>query len=93
MTVTVLITGAKVAVTDVLPFMVRVQVPVPAQPPPLQPLKVEPWRNGVAVKVTVVPEVKFLTQSVPGAALLQLTPPEELRTSPPPTPARRMERE
>ena len=34
-----------------------VQVPVPVQPPPLQPVNVEP-AAGVAVKVTAVPLAK-----------------------------------
>jgi len=36
----------------------REQVPVPLQPPPLQPVKVEP-EDGVAVRVILVPEVMF----------------------------------
>ena len=46
----------KVAVTEVLALMVPVQVPVPEQPPPLQPAKTEPLA-GVAVSVTTVPLV------------------------------------
>src|SRR5206468_7160643 len=45
---------ANVAVTEVAAFSVTIQVPVPEQPPPLQPEKVEP-AVGVAVKVTAVP--------------------------------------
>src|SRR5437667_9729918 len=48
---------AKVAVTVVAALRVTVHVPVPEQPPPLQPLKVEP-AAGVAVSVTAVPLVK-----------------------------------
>jgi len=44
----------KVAVTDVAAFIVTEQVPVPEQPPPLQPAKVEP-PAGAAVSVTDVP--------------------------------------
>ena len=44
----------KVAVTAVVADMVTVQEPVPSQPPPLQPLKLEP-AAGVAVMVTAVP--------------------------------------
>ncbi|HEV8098072.1 MAG TPA: hypothetical protein VGP56_02930 [Gaiellaceae bacterium] len=45
-------TAPKVAVTDCSAFMVTVQVPVPVQPPPDQPAKLEP-EAGEAVKVTV----------------------------------------
>ena len=45
---------SKVAMTVVVAFKVTVQGPVPVQPPPLQPLNVEPVA-GVAVSVTVVP--------------------------------------
>jgi len=44
----------KVAVTAVLAFSVTVHVPVPLQPPPLQPAKTDPL-TGAAVSVTVVP--------------------------------------
>ena len=40
--------------TEVAAFNVTMQVPVPEQPPPLQPVKVEP-AVGVAVKVTALP--------------------------------------
>src|SRR5215831_10095425 len=43
-----------VAVTVVVALGVTVQAPVPVQPPPLQPAKVEPVA-GVAVNVTAVP--------------------------------------
>ena len=40
--------------TEVAALSVTVQEPVPEQPPPLQPLKVEP-ALGVVVSVTAVP--------------------------------------
>jgi len=43
---------------------VTAHVPVPVQPPPLQPLKVEPVA-GVAVNVTAVPLAKAAEQVVP----------------------------
>ena len=44
---------SNVAMTVVVAFKVTVQGPVPVQPPPLQPLNVEPVA-GVAVSVTAV---------------------------------------
>jgi hypothetical protein len=46
----------KVAVTVIAEFIVTVQGPVPVQPPPLQPVKVDPLA-GLAVRVTAVPLV------------------------------------
>lgn len=68
------------AVTVVVAFMVTVQVPVPLQPPPLQPAKTEP-PPGVAVKVTEVPELKDFEQVLP-----QSTPEGLLVTVPLPVP-------
>jgi len=45
---------SKAAVTEVAALIVTEQVPVPEQPPPLQPAKVEP-PAGAAVSVTDVP--------------------------------------
>src|SRR5439155_21570304 len=55
---------AKVAVTGVAALSVTVQVPVLEQPPPLQPVKVEP-AAGAAVSVTAVPLVKVAAQMAP----------------------------
>ena len=49
--------SVNVAVTEVAAFIVTAHVPVPAQPPPLQPENVDP-PAGVAVRVTTVPVVK-----------------------------------
>jgi hypothetical protein len=46
--------SVKVAVTVVAALAVTTQVPVPLQPPPDQPSKVEPVA-GAAVSVTTVP--------------------------------------
>jgi hypothetical protein len=73
--------GLKVAVTDVAAVTVTGQVPMPVQPPPLQPVKVEP-AFGVAVSVTTVPIVTVVEQVVP-----QLMPAGELVTVPVPVPA------
>jgi len=67
-----------VAVTDVAAFSVTAQVPVPVQPPPLQPVNVEP-AAGAAVKVTMVPDVKDVVQVAP-----QEIPAGELVTVPAP---------
>jgi len=53
-TVSVTPGSVKVAVTVVAAFNVTLQAPVPEQPPPLQPVKVEA-PAGDAVSVTVVP--------------------------------------
>ena len=60
---------------------VTVQVPVPEQPPPAQPEKVEP-AAGAAVSVTAVPLVKLAAQVAP-----QVIPAGELVTVPLPVPA------
>ena len=70
-----------VAVTVVSAVRVTTQVPVPEQPPPLQPVKVEP-AAGVAVSVTVVPLAKVEEQVAP-----QVMPAGELETEPVPVPA------
>src|SRR5207247_46702 len=63
------VTRVKGAVTVVVAFKVTEQVPVPKQPPPLQPVKVEPVA-GVAVSVTKVPlsneAEQVAPQSIPG---------------------------
>src|SRR5262245_65859179 len=79
--VKLLVAGVKVAVTDVAPITVTTHVPVPVQPPPLQPVKVDP-ATGAAVRVTMVPDVNETEQVVP-----QLMPAGELVTEPPPVPA------
>src|SRR5437773_2486977 len=80
-TVSVKICRVKVAVTVVAALRVTVQAPGPEQPPPLQPLKVEP-AAGAAVSVTAVPLVKLAVQVAP-----QVTPAGALVTAPPPAPA------
>jgi hypothetical protein len=72
----------KVAVTVVSPVNWRVQLPVPEQPPPIQPAKVEPTA-GTAVRSTGMVESKAATQVVP-----QLIPEGVLVTVPLPVPAR-----
>src|SRR5438552_11066458 len=52
------------AVTEVAAFIVTLQVPVPVQPPPLQPVQVAP-AAGVAVRLTAVPVVKAVEQVAP----------------------------
>jgi len=73
--------SVNVAVTDCAAFTVMVQVPVPVQPPPLQPENVEP-AVGVAVNVTAVPVVKDVEHVVP-----QEIPVGVLVTVPVPVPA------
>jgi hypothetical protein len=54
----------KLAVTGWAALIVTVHVPVPVQPPPLQPVNVEP-AAGVAVKVTAAPVVNDAEHVVP----------------------------
>ncbi len=60
---------------------VTVQVPVPEQPPPLQPVKVEP-AAGAAVKVTAVPLAYVAEQvaphEIPAGALVTVPVPAPL---------------
>src|SRR5216117_2790271 len=72
---------ANVAVTEVAAFTVTMQVPVPEQPPPLQPVKVE-LASGVAVKVTAVPVANGAEHVAPQAITAGL-----LVTVPAPAPA------
>src|SRR5204862_7314469 len=71
----------RVTVTVVDAESVTTHAPVPEQPPPLQPLKVEP-AAGVAVSVTGVPLVKLAEHVAP-----QVIPAGALVTGPPPGPA------
>src|SRR5439155_443613 len=73
--------SVNVAVTVVAALRVTVQVPGPEQPPPLQPLKVEP-PAGAAVSVTAVPLAKLAAQVAP-----QVMPAGLLVTVPAPVPA------
>src|SRR5881628_1809006 len=79
-TVSVKVCRVKVAVTVVAALRVTVQAPGPEQPPPLQPLKVEP-AAGAAVSVTAVPLVKLAVQVAP-----QVMPAGALVTAPLPVP-------
>ena len=69
-----------VAVTEVLLDSVTLHVPVPEQPPPLHPPKVDP-EFAVAVSVTAVPLAKLAEHVEP-----QLMPAGELLTDPLPLP-------
>src|SRR5207302_1138339 len=73
--------SVNVAVTVVAALRVMVQGPVPAQPPPVQPVKEEP-AAGAAVRVTAVPLGKLAEQVAP-----QLMPAGLLVTVPMPVPA------
>src|SRR5207249_4073633 len=75
------VTSSKRAVTVVLAVSVTLQVPVPKQPPPLQPVKIEPLA-GVAVSVTKVPLSNEAEQVAP-----QLIPAGFEVTVPLPVPA------
>src|SRR5206468_870570 len=78
LTVNVKVCSAKVAVTVVAAPSVTRHVPVPEQPPPLQPAKVEP-AAGAAVSVTAVPLVNeaehVVPQAIPAGALVTLPAP------------------
>src|SRR5207253_8560735 len=80
-TVRTKVCDAKVAVTVVAAETVTTHVPVPEQPPPLQPLKVAPTA-GVAVSVTAVPLAKLAVHVAP-----QVIPAGALVTVPLPVPA------
>ena len=67
--------------TDWAALIVTVQVPVPVQLPPLQPVNVEPVA-GVAVSVTAVPLAKVAAQVEPHER-----PAGELEIVPAPVPA------
>src|SRR5439155_8874885 len=71
----------KPAVTEAAALIVTMQVPVPEQPPPLQPEKVDP-AVGVAVKVTAVPLANGAEHAAPQAMPVGL-----LVTVPAPAPA------
>jgi hypothetical protein len=72
--------SVKFAVTVVSELRVTTQLPVPEQPPPDQPVKVEPLLAN-ALRVTVVPAANWALQVDP-----QKIPPGELKTSPLPVP-------
>ena len=72
--------SAKSAVTVVAAVTVTVHEPVPVQPPPLQPLKIEP-PAGAADSVTIAPWVMVSVQSAP-----QLMPAGDEVTVPAPVP-------
>src|SRR2546422_6694706 len=75
--------SVNVAVTVVAALRVTMQVPVPEQPAPLQPLKIAP-AAGAAVSVTAVPPAKVAEQVAP-----QLIPAGAPRPRPGPAAARR----
>jgi hypothetical protein len=76
--------GVKVAVTGTAAVpMGNVHVPVPEQPPPLQPANTDPGTDGVAVSVTDVPVLIRVLVQTPGQAI----PPTLLVTEPVPVPA------
>src|SRR5207253_9532966 len=73
--------SVNVAVTVVAALRVTVQAPGPEQPPPVQPLKVEP-AAGAAVSVTAVPLAKLAAPVAP-----QVMPAGRLVTGPAPVAA------
>src|SRR5439155_4021504 len=82
LTVNVKVCSAKLAATVVAAPSVTEQVPVPAQPPPLQPVKVEP-AAGAAVSVTAAPLANeaehVVPQEMPAGALVTVPLPAPLR--------------
>ena len=56
--------GSKAALTVAAPATVTVQAPVPAQPPPLQPVKTLP-AAGVALSVTTAPAPNVREHTLP----------------------------
>src|SRR5438046_6701741 len=80
-TVRVKVCSVKVAVTVVPAESVTTHVPVPEQPPPLQPVNAEP-AAGAAVNVTAVPLIKLAEHVAP-----QVIPAGALVTVPLPVPA------
>ena len=81
-TVRVTVGTVKGAVTVVAAATVTTHVPVPEQPPPLQPVNELP-AAGVAVRVTSAPAPKVWEQTLP-----QLIAPGDDITVPVPAPAR-----
>src|SRR5439155_1364275 len=81
LTVSATVGRLKVAVTVVAAETVTTHVPVPEQPPPLQPLKVEP-AAALAVNVTLVPPAKLAVHVAP-----HVIPAGALVTVPLPVPA------
>ena len=79
--------GTKVAVTFLsCRSTLRLQVPEPLQPPPLQPLNLEP-PTGLAVRITGRSKVEAISiVQVPEPPFLQLIPPMLLVTVPSPAP-------
>jgi hypothetical protein len=76
--------GEKVAVTGTAEVpIVKLQVPVPEQPAPVQPANTDAEDDGVAVRVIRVLVLKLAEQVAP-----QLIPAGELLTDPDPVPAR-----
>ena len=76
--------GAKVAVAPTAEVpIVKLQVPVPEQPAPVQPANTDAEDDGVAVRVIRVLVLKLAEQVAP-----QLIPAGELLTDPDPVPAR-----
>jgi hypothetical protein len=68
----------KTAVTVLAELMLTTQVPVPLQPPPVQPLSVLPVA-GAAISVTEVPllklEMQVAPQSIPAGLLVTVPEP------------------